>query len=125
MRKIKFRGKDLFRGKWVYGYYKRNRHGDNYIEDTDGLTTVVSENTVGELAYVSDNGKEVYEGDYVSFHSELHDKQCIYLVEYDMDLQQFKATPQNNSPRYWEIGFPDPIGNKYDDKIEDLMEDKR
>ena len=121
MRKIKFRGKDLFRGKWVYGYYKRNRYGDTYIEDTDGLSTMVSENTVGELVYTIGKNKEVYEGDYVAIRSESGKVLGIYLIEYDEELQQFDAIPQGNSPRYWDIGFPKAVGNKFDTNIENLL----
>ena len=91
MRKIKFRGKDLFRGKWVYGYYKRNRYGDTYIEDTDGLSTMVSENTVGELVYTIGKNKEVYEGDYVAIRSESGKVLGIYLIEYDEELIYFNT----------------------------------
>lgn len=121
MRRIKFRGKDLFRGKWVYGYYKRNRYGDNYIEETNGLTTMVSESTVGELVYVIGKDKEVYEGDYVAIRSESGKVIGIYLIEYDEETQQFDSIPQGASPRYWDIGFPKAVGNKFDNNIEDLL----
>ena len=66
MRPIKFRGKNVNTGEWVYGYYKKNRHGNFYIEDEDELVTVVDPKTVCQLVCITKDGNEVYEGDYVT-----------------------------------------------------------
>ena len=67
MRDIKFRGKSINTGEWVYGYFKKNRHGDCYIEDEDGLATAVLPETVGQMVCKDAKGNEVYEGDIVRY----------------------------------------------------------
>ena len=66
MRDIRFRGKNINTGEWVYGYFKKNRHGDCYIED-DGLAVEVDPDTVGQMVCLLDEGDEVYEGDYLHY----------------------------------------------------------
>lgn len=65
MRTIRFRGKHINDGKWVYGYFKKNTHGDCYIDDGRGLTVAVDPETVSQLVCVADSGDEIYEGDIV------------------------------------------------------------
>ena len=68
MRRIKFRGKGLlpdYKGKWVYGYYKKYAHGKDYIEDEHGNVFLVDPETVSQLVFVADSGDEIYEGDIV------------------------------------------------------------
>lgn len=65
MREIKFRGKRLDNGKWVYGYLA----DENYINDinTFDLSSIeVDSDTVGQYTGLNDaNGKEIYEGDII------------------------------------------------------------
>ena len=65
MREYKFRGANISTGSVVYGYFKKNRQGDCFIEDIDGLVTAVIPESVVPLVGRDINGQEVYEGDWL------------------------------------------------------------
>lgn len=119
-REIKFRGKRIDNGEWVYGdLLQPTEICDIYeianCESIDGTRYEVIPESIGQFTGLYDkNGKEIYEGDIITNG----DKNIKYIVEWcDTGL---KARQYNNRSyiglKYWKDVL-EVIGNIYDNFV--------
>ena len=123
MRRIKFRGKGLlpdYKGKWVYGYYKKYAHGKDYIEDEHGNVFLVDPETVSQLVEVSRDGTEYYEGDILQ---EAYDDTCYWTLYWDDDEHAFRLNGDGAVEHSELLERMIVVGNIFDDKLEDFTKE--
>jgi uncharacterized phage protein (TIGR01671 family) len=123
MREIKFRGKRVDNGKWVFGYYHFDDSGDgfdaHYITDLNMDVHEVRPESVGQYTGLKDkNGKEIYEGDIIndSFGDrEGRIKYNDYLAAFELcDYDGIHVLTNGNGNSFFEV-----IGNIYENPISD------
>jgi len=135
VRDIKFRGKRVDNGEWVYGDLVKihTRKGYGYgIRNTvervnDGIINLIPEEvmpqTVGQYTGLKDkNGKEIYEGDIVQVKMSAGYSECYEWEKFQIkfisekQLGRFIAIDRNNES--WNITSSNEIeviGNVYED----------
>lgn len=141
MRTIKFRGKDVTTGKWVYGYYvhlKKNKNhechcimtehqydnptftpeeGFNIDEEMFITINPINPETVGQFTNLRDkNGKEIYEGDILALEGESMKLEVrfvrgVFAFLWDGDLDE--EFPCNAPTQEW----AEVIGNIHDNPL--------
>lgn len=147
MREIKFRGKRISNGSWVYGgIYKTfhpNYDSDCYAICADGRDYFVEQNTIGQFTGLYDKyDKKIFTGDIVNFLGQIgevvfekgafgigfNDTIDWSAIDESSPLYEISACKNDNFISLWEIywnfndeddilGLVEVIGNVFEDKI--------
>ena len=126
MRQIKFRGKRLDNGAWIYGDLIHIDKSDiGIVTDYDHWSGCrINPDTIGQFTGLTDrNGKEIYEGDIITVNGKyprvvLWDKMCWALMptEYFHDEMFWVMNLQHPGIDWWEefANEFEVIGNIHD-----------
>ncbi len=144
MREIKFRGKRVDNGEWVYGYLVKNTittriisdfalvrsdaHTEDSLNHCSGYFDIVDTETVGQFTGLTDkNGKDIYEGDIVhckGYGISYIGERKTYRVAYNESAEFELINTQRNTYSDKSFGYSteriltqhsfEVIGNVYD-----------
>ena len=141
-RKIKFRGKEIDTGKWVYGglfkepappqcfektledkywiVYPNPRYMPDWNLPYEMVRTDIEKETIGQYTGLKDkNGKEIYEGDVVAMQFQRACKRKKAVIKYIDKYAGFVLTEtlkekENTSLGDYQMENVEVIGNIYD-----------
>lgn len=133
IREIKFRGKCITTGQWVYGMpaFNRDCTGIDKIEEpmkAGGICRLVDPETVGQYTGLKDrNGKEIYEGDVIEYSYVYNGRICEFTAYVDWSdeilgycLRNMEGTWKSEAHAYNYEENSRIIGSVYDNP--DLLE---
>lgn len=129
MRKIKYRGKQMKNGKWIYGFYFEIEHNDDkshvhgYITANPLLEKMPKDvasfieiytNTIGQFIGFSDiNDKEIYEGDILRCE-DTYDLVRDFVGVVDFADASFRISNNGFTYYRWQDYRVEVIGNIYE-----------